>query len=659
MWQASQTAKRLGASGIIFVVALALFVLFYLTGHGALLLLDIGVLIPVFIIVLVRAVRYVTRHSLWSLRNRLLFVYAMFGVVPFLLLFVLLTLTTWSFMSELAIYLATSALNRRLDGIQDALSYLRRVPDAQRRSIGGGIQQAFSIEFPDIRFYVRDPAGEYKWPEDSPDLDVPPAWHDVHGLLVYQRHFYGWAHASDAAHSFTVIAPLSDQLISNLVPNLGVIALVEAEDSSGNKGGPITVGSLSNENSDQFFNPFGGNIPKPVSRLDVPIELPATEAHYHLNDPNQIEKGMILWVHSRPSAVLHTVFSDTDFARGFVIDVLIGIAILFLFVEIAALLVGVSLSRRITGAVHALYEGTRQVMGGDFSHRIAVTNRDQLGDLARSFNQMTGHIERLLISEKERERLQAEIEIAREVQTQLYPRGSVPRAGLHLTARCDPARMVSGDYYDYALIQKNQLGFAIGDVAGKGISAALLMATIQAALRAQVSHAPPMIANDCASTPEINSAALVSSLNKQVFAHTSPEKYATFFFALYDDANSTLTYTNAGHLAPLLFRNGSVVPLDSNGTVIGAFANAKYDESCVTLECDDLLVCYTDGITEPENAYGEMFGEERLIALVKKHLHGDNDEIIRIVFEAVRSWTGVPELSDDMTLLLARKVEVT
>jgi len=652
-------AKRLGISGIVFVVALALFLLFYLTGHGALLLLDLCALVPVGFIVLVRAFRHITRHSLWSLRNRLLLVYAMFGVVPVLLLFVLLMLTTWSFMSELAIYLATSSLNRRLDAIQDSLGYLRRVPDAQRRTMGGGIQQAFSIEFPDIRFYVHDPTGDYKWPEDSPDLDVPRAWHDVHGLLVHNGHFYGWAHASDAAHSFTVVSPLSDQMVSNLVPNLGVIALVEAEDSSGSSRGPITVGSLSNESSSQFFNPFGGNIPKPVSRADVPIELPATEAHYHLNEPNQLQKGMILWVHSRPSAVLRTVFADTDFARGFVVDFLIGIAVLFLFVELAAFVVGVSFSRRITGAVHALYEGTRQVIGGDFSHRIAVTSRDQLGDLGHSFNQMTGHIERLLVSEKERERLQAEIEIAREVQTQLYPRGTVPQGGLRLTARCDPARMVSGDYYDYALLKKNQLAFAIGDVAGKGISAALLMATIQAALRAQVSHAPPMIANDCSSTPEVNSAALVSSLNKQVFAHTSPEKYATFFFALYDDANSTLTYTNAGHLSPLLFRNGSVVPLDTNGTVIGAFANAKYDESCITLECDDLLICYTDGITEPENAYGEMFGEERLIELVKKHLHADNDEVIRIVFEAVRGWTGVPELSDDMTLLLARKVQAT
>jgi sigma-B regulation protein RsbU (phosphoserine phosphatase) len=106
----------------------------------------------------------------------------------------------------------------------------------------------------------------------------------------------------------------------------------------------------------------------------------------------------------------------------------------------------------------------------------------------------------------------------------------------------------------------------------------------------------------------------------------------------------------------LLFRNGDVVPLDSNGTVVGAFPFSKYNESCLIIEPRDLLVCYTDGITEPENAYGEMFGEERLIDLVQKHAQQDDQEIVHTVLEAVRSWTGTPELHDDMTLLLARQV---
>jgi sigma-B regulation protein RsbU (phosphoserine phosphatase) len=258
--------------------------------------------------------------------------------------------------------------------------------------------------------------------------------------------------------------------------------------------------------------------------------------------------------------------------------------------------------------------------------------------------------------EKEKERLQTELEIAREVQAQLYPKEAPPICGLKLTVRCDPARMVSGDYYDYQDIGGGKLAFAIGDVAGKGISAALLMATLQAALRAQITSYQP-VENGNSHTRSLDAATLVSVLNKQIYAHTSPEKYATFFFGLFDEPSRTLTYTNAGHLSPLLFHNEEVQTLNSNGTVVGAFPWAQYDESCLSMTPGDLLVCYTDGITEPENAYGEMFGEARLIELVQKYRHREDHEIVALILEAVRSWTGTPELHDDMTLLLAREVE--
>ena len=257
---------------------------------------------------------------------------------------------------------------------------------------------------------------------------------------------------------------------------------------------------------------------------------------------------------------------------------------------------------------------------------------------------------------REKERLQSEIAIAREVQSQLFPRGALAMKTIEMTGVCHPARMVSGDYYDYQDVGGGKLAFAIGDVAGKGISAALLMATLQAALRAQITSYQPVEGYSNGTRP-LDAATLVSALNKQLYAHTSPEKYATFFFALFDEPSRSLSYTNAGHLSPLLFHGNEVVPLDSNGTVVGAFPWAKYTESRMHMEPGDLLVCYTDGITEPENAYGEMFGEERLIELVQKYVQREDHEIVALVLEAVRSWTGTPELHDDMTLLLAREVE--
>ncbi len=672
MSRVRQVVKILGKSGIVFLILLALYFIFSLSGHGVLAAFAFLALIPLVVILIVRGFRWVKQNSLWSLRNRLLVVYGLIGVLPVLLLFTLVGLGIWALTDELAIYLATSALDRRLESVDGALHALRGMPPEQRHYAAPEIAKAYTQTLPGIAFYIHDSAGAYRYPADAPDIDIPQGWKDASGLLVLHSHFYAWAHFKTKDEEMTALAPLSNQIVENLVPHLGVISLFETGEKRAAKEPPATAGYLavtrrrgSNKNPDFEFRLEGSGsnagrpasgIPPPVSRFDIPVVWPATLPHYHLDTPGKTYEG-VLWVYSRPSAVLATFFSRSEALRGFLFDLVTAVAVLFLVVEAIAVVIGVSLSRRMTRAVNQLYEGTRRVIRGDFRHRIAVRDRDQLGELSESFNQMTGNLERLLAVEKEKERLQTELEIAREVQSQLYPKEAPPTCGLKLTVRCDPARMVSGDYYDYQQIASDQVAFAIGDVAGKGISAALLMATLQAALRAQITTYQPGHDNGCASLPQVSAATLVSHLNTQIYAHTSPEKYATFFFAVFDEKTQTLRYTNAGHLSPLLFRNGSVVPLDSNGTVVGAFPFSHYDESCLAMSSGDLLVCYTDGITEPENAYGEMFGEGRLIDLVHKYATRDDHEIVQIVLEAVRSWTATPELHDDMTILLARQVE--
>ncbi|MBV8570914.1 MAG: PP2C family protein-serine/threonine phosphatase [Acidobacteriaceae bacterium] len=670
-----QVAKFLGKSGIDFLITLALYFIFHWTRHGLLALLAWLALIPPAIIILVRVFRYIKRNALWSVRNRLLFAYGLMGILPILLLFILVGLGSWALINELAIYLASSELNRRLESLTEAVQLIRDLPPNSLMSAAPEIEKGFSHAFPHLALYVFDKTGQHRFPPDSPVLNVPPGWQNVHGLLVFDHRFYGWAHYTGSDREITVLAPISDETVENLVPNLGEISLLEGPEESKAEGGDLaSAGSFRSIDTGSAKNPDvkftvsdssmgvtpapGKHLPPAAFSFDIPVGWPATFPHYHLNRINKTEEG-VLWVYSRPSAVLGSFFSGTEFLRGILFDAVITVAILFLIVELIAAIIGIQLSRRLTYAVNQLYEGTRRVIFGDFSHRIQVREKDQLGELGASFNQMTSNLERLMAVEKEKERLQTELEIAREVQAQLYPKEAPPMCGLKLTVRCDPARLVSGDYYDYQNVGEGQMAFAIGDVAGKGISAALLMATLAAALRAQLSQHQMLEPDECTGLPEIDVAHLVSALNKQIYAHSSPEKYATFFFAVFNQSTRTLTYTNAGHLSPLLFRNGQVVPLDSNGTVVGAFPFAKYDESCLTMHAGDLLVCYTDGITEPENAYGEMFGEERLIELVQKYSAREDHEILGIVLDAVRSWTASPELQDDMTLLIARGVQIT
>jgi sigma-B regulation protein RsbU (phosphoserine phosphatase) len=659
MFRARQIARRVGVSGFLFLAALALF-LFEWSGHRFLLAIGAAlVLIVSGAILIVRLLRYTLRHSLWSLRNRLLFVYALIGVLPVLLLFALVGVGAWALLDELAIYLATSELNRRVESLTGTIESFRNIPANARAYAAPEFEKAYAHALPGLVFYVNGPNGQQRFPATAPPLDIPPAWGDVNGLVVVNQHFYAWAHSNTPPEQITAIAPLSNATVENLVPHLGDIALVEGPEEA--KGEPATAGSLSVTNTGSSANPdlrFArrSSIPPPVNRFDIPISWVAALPHYHLDKPHKTFQGA-LWVYSRPSAVLRTFFSRSEILRSVLFDTVVAIAILFLLVEVVAAFIGVSLSRRVTRAVNQIHEGTRRVIHGDFSHRIPVYTTDQIGELAGSFNQMTGNLQRLLVIEKEKERLQTEIEIAREVQSQLYPKEAPPMCGLQLTVQCDPARMVSGDYYDYQTISPNEIAFAIGDVAGKGISAALLMATLQASLRTQIGRYQPGREDANGNKKDFPVATLVSLLNQQLYELTSPEKYATFFFGLFDEATRTLTYTNAGHLPPLLFRNGQVTSLDSNGTIVGAFPWASYGEGRLKFDPGDLLVCYTDGITEPENAYGEMFGEERLIDLVHKHAHEDDREIIRIVLAAVRGWSGGPELHDDMTLLLARQVE--
>jgi sigma-B regulation protein RsbU (phosphoserine phosphatase) len=391
--------------------------------------------------------------------------------------------------------------------------------------------------------------------------------------------------------------------------------------------------------------------------LDAEVASAAPVEFAVWDKPGQMSSQW-LFLNTRYSAVLRKLFGQrSDWAENLTmyLQALIG---LLLMVELVSVYIGVKLTRSITYAVHNLYEGTQKVRVGDFSHRIEVRGTDQLAELGESFNRMTENLERLVDVAKEKERLQSEIEIAREVQNQLFPRAVPPSLTLELAAVCNPARLVSGDYYDYSSLHDAKIAFAIGDVAGKGISAALLMATVQSSMRAQLRAGRELAAaagDRGGSTQRVSTAALVSRLNQQLHAFTPAEKFATFFFSVYDDETGQLTYTNAGHLPPILIRSGAASRLDVNGTVVGAFSFAQYDESMVQLEPGDLLVCFTDGITEPENEFGEMYGEDRLAELLVKNASRPAEEILESVLESVRVWTGSPELQDDMTLLLARR----
>lgn len=603
----------------------------------------------------VRMMRAGMRQVIWRLRNRLLVTYLFIAVVPILLIATLAMIVAYALTSQVAVYLVTSELERRIAALHSATESLEKTPPALRATVMRSMADLFYRErYPGIEFLLRERNETVHYPAES-RLEAPPEeWNSTSGVVRKDDRFYMWSYAHTKTGDITVLAPMTSDFLDRLAPNLGLVYFRSEE------GGLTGTNSRKQRRrtADEQVTGGHGHVPPAANRLDFEAPWFSFFPSAVWDKPNATMNSVVAVV-SRPSAVLATFFSRrADWVQSILPTLLTIVATVFLIVELISLLIGISMTRTITGAVHHLYQGTERVMHGDFSHRIDVSGNDQLADLSSSFNRMTENLERLLVVAKEKERLESEIEIAREVQNQLYPKVVPAMETLRLTAVCKPARMVSGDYYDYESLFDGKVALSIGDVAGKGISAALLMATLQSSMRAQLRgslEAAAIATGGASVSPPISTSLLVSRLNEQLYATTAPEKYATFYFGLFDEATGWLTYTNAGHLPPLLVSGGNVSRLDVNGMVVGAFPLAKYDESRVELRPGDFLVCFTDGISEPENEYGEMFGEDRLVSLVAKNAHRDNDQIIASVIEAVEQWSAGGEQQDDMTILLARR----
>ncbi|HEU4595921.1 MAG TPA: SpoIIE family protein phosphatase [Pyrinomonadaceae bacterium] len=444
---------------------------------------------------------------------------------------------------------------------------------------------------------------------------------------------------------------------------------------------------------DQFGEPMPST---PFVHFWFPVFLPATD--WLDGEAEQTMAFTLDWSWAEGSKQLWSNARFGEFLR----QALLAVAIVFLALEVLALLSAAWMTRAVTGTVHKLYQATQSVMRGDFSHRIRTRSRDQLGELAVAFNEMSSNIEALLAERVEHERLEREIEIAAEVQAQLFPRGVPALSTVEMTGECRAARGVAGDYYDYIEAAPGLVAFALGDVSGKGISASLVMSNLQATLRAQVAiiaerlklDAPPQqqavstggaasasatsgdgaAATKTAATPADAQAAempcgaagldrncavahMTASINEQLCRSTESNRFATLFLALYDDRTRLLRYTNAGHNSPLLVRAGGTIErLTTGGTMVGAFDWVKFEEGQVTLEEGDLLVIFSDGLSEAQNLLGEEYGEERLTRFAVSRRRETVNNIRAELFDEIDKWTGAVERGDDQTLVILKAV---
>jgi sigma-B regulation protein RsbU (phosphoserine phosphatase) len=618
------------------------------------------------VLLMILLVRWVRRRLMWKLRNRLIITYIFIGVIPVVLLLLMGGLSIYLLGGQFATYIATADLRSELNGLavvnaRIAAELANDVPET------GHISENL-LRIANRRMSLFPDRATTVWYRDTAvtsanSTPVPPprvAERETRSFVAENgRIFLRVAHTLNVdGQPLSVVSsvPIDEQLLARVAENLGIVSLsvLNTPESPERPPAPIRAGSL----------------PPAANWLDRQITGPVIIPTLDWRSGQERTFGALLIVNTRPSLLKARLFQVVGESLNLGISLLTAVAIVFGIVELLALLIGIRLTRTMVRSVTELYNATQHVERGDLSYRIRVERDDQLAALERSFNSMTGSLQSLIAEQREKQRLDDDLAIAQEVQHQLFPRRLAHIEGLELHGICRPARTVSGDYYDFLPIGSDQLVIALGDVSGKGISAALLMATIHSAVRAYslqdvpvnalaaVSAGPPspieLAGSWLPGGDGVSPARLLCMLNRHLYRSTTPEKYATLFLAVYDRRHQSLRYANAGHLPPLLLRNdGSLHRLTSGGMVVGLFQEISFEEAQIYLQPGDLFVAFSDGVTEPENEFGE-FGEARLIQLLRENFHQPLSRISEEITQAVTDWIGGGEQPDDLTLLLAR-----
>jgi sigma-B regulation protein RsbU (phosphoserine phosphatase) len=655
-------------------------------------------------------VRIVRQRMLWSLRNKLVITYLLIGLAPVVLFLTLVLISGYVAAGQFAIHLADSRMQEELAQMSsdnghrvDLLAHLlqgNRIPPAifDGPELGGGIDVARRKLHRESSAYINGAPVALGTSHGKTPLGLPPWAAELksgqfQGLVLDGGDLYLTVINQQRMNDGRLLSLVTSLIVDSQVMDMIAGGLGRAQflaerlsgkepdeaRSSNSSGGAQAADRMRRRRE----SAIAGGVQAPsVNLADVQVSFVST---VDMTDWGTGERDSVpIGVRSRPSQLYNQLFGASlrsKFTNAYRFG-LIALCVLFALIEALALVMAIRLSKTMTTSVADLYDATQKIDRGEFSHRIGVTREDQLAELSRSFNKMTGSLQRLLEEQKEKERLQNELSIAQEVQANLFPRQITSLPTLELHGVCRPARSVSGDYYDFLVFHEaahngrasrieTGVGIAIGDISGKGISAALLMATLHSAVRAyrfaseELVYSESALAGLLASRDELGGECdelfqspgrILSLLNRHLYRSTQPEKYATLFLAHYDATSAMLTYSNAGQLPPLVLgRDGLVRRLDRGGTVVGLMDGMKYEEDRFQMRSGDILVGYSDGVTEPENDFGE-FGEERLMEVVRRYRDQPLHVISSQVMQALDAWIGAEEQPDDITLVLARQV---
>ncbi len=282
-----------------------------------------------------------------------------------------------------------------------------------------------------------------------------------------------------------------------------------------------------------------------------------------------------------------------------------------------------------------------------------VLNPDNESVLMENSDEWTEAFDRIMRELEEKQKIEQELQVAREIQERLLPE-SVPQIeDVDIAAMSLPSTQVGGDYYDFVPIDAKRWGIIIADVSGKGVPAAILMAMTRAVFRTQLALSPARMTDMEA---DYSVPLTVSKINTSLYKDTESHRFVSLFYGILDVERKSFTYTSAGHNPQLLCRqqDGTAELLTAGGTLVGIMEDTPFERDTVTLSAGDVLVLYTDGITDSANLKEELFGEDRLFQLVKEHRSSGAQDLVDTIYSEITNFSkGAPQF-DDMTLIVLK-----
>jgi serine phosphatase RsbU (regulator of sigma subunit) len=608
-----------------------------------------------------RGFRWVSARLLWRIRTKLIVSYLFIALVPVVLLALFMAAAIVLLLGLTASRVVTGEIDRAGDVLRStARSALAGLPAADgeaARALTARLAPAREVHPAVSWTLLRD--GRVAASSGDAPRALPPWWKGPGFAGLVRLHpeeklsaealRAAWAEGDSA---LVLDAPADLAFYSDVERRTGIHVLQRSEMEVEAAGAPRHRGGL-RKGTGITFEEDGQRVTTRPRSWFLFVALPE-KTNWTTGERSAFD-GMPIAFQYDPQALvrrLSPIQLPRDASGRSVPDLLIyamGIlGLVFTVMYGVALVLGLLLARSITRGVHALTVGTQKLRQGDFDHQIRVRSRDQLGELAESFNLMSRGIRQLMLEQGEKERLEEELRIARQIQMSLLPaQGAAGLPGVRVAALCLPAAEVGGDYYDILPLGETRMGVLVADVSGKGTSAALYMAELKGLVLSlsRIYDSP---------------AKLLSEANRILAAHMDSRSFVTMTYAVVDTAARKMRYARAGHNPLIHFqaRSGKTRVLTPAGLGLGLDPGDRFDrileEAEVTLEPGDFFLFFTDGLSEAMNTGAELFGEGRLRRILEDSGRLTSEELKERILEEVRRFVGDADPHDDMTLVVLK-----